>query len=157
MENQYDPALGRAAEALAKKWHTCDIMAVGSKGPSGASSDDIKDWSSEMLVAFLDKLASYRAKQPMHRKTTRQMAELYGLDSSKNAEIKGSWYKLAINAGLQPMSACIMSVHSCPQIRGTDMCEPFMQVCNLAEALCILLALTCGGMQSVTDVLTFIL
>ena len=99
VENEYDPALGRAAEALAKKWHTSDMMGIGSKGPQGASPDDIKDWSSEMVVVFLDKLASYRAKQPMHRKTTRQMAELYGLDSSKNAEIRGSWYKLAINAG----------------------------------------------------------
>jgi hypothetical protein len=100
VENDYDPALGQAAEALAKKWHTSDLMAVGSKGPQGASPDDTKDWSSEMMVAFLDKLASYRAKQPMHRKTTRRMAELYGLDSSKNAEIRGSWYKLAINAGV---------------------------------------------------------
>lgn len=100
MQNDYDPALGQAAEALAKKWHTCDLMAVGSQGPSGASPNDIKDWSSEMLVAFLDKLANYRAKQPMHKKTTRHMAKLYGLDESKNAEIRGSWYKLAINAGM---------------------------------------------------------
>ena len=52
-----------------------------------------------MLVAFLDKLANYRAMQALHSKTTRQMAKLYGLDGSKNAEIRGSWYKLAINAG----------------------------------------------------------
>ena len=100
VQNDYNPALGQAAEALAKKWHTYDLMAVGSQGPSGASPKDIKDWSSEMLVAFLDKLANYRAKQPMHKKTTRQMAKLYGLDESKNAEIRGSWYKLAINAGM---------------------------------------------------------
>ncbi|DBB10759.1 hypothetical protein WJX82_009512 [Trebouxia sp. C0006] len=98
VQNDYDPTLGQAAEALAKKWHTSDLMAMGSNGPQGASPDDTKDWSSEMVVAFLDKLASYRTRQPMHRKTTRRMAELYGLDSSKNAEIRGSWYKLAINA-----------------------------------------------------------
>ncbi len=114
VENDYDPALGQAAEALAKKWHTSDLMAVGSKGPQGASPDDTKDWSSEMVVAFLDKLASYRAKQPMHRKTTRRIAELYGLDSSKNAEIRGSWYKLAINAGV---CACVC-VSVC--VRGHD-------------------------------------
>ena len=100
MQNDYDPALGQAAEALAKKWHTSDLMAIGSQGPKDASPNDIKDWSSEMLVAFLDKLASYRAKQPMHKLTTRQMAKLYSLDDSKNAEIRGSWYKLAINAGM---------------------------------------------------------
>ena len=100
VENQYDPALGQAAEALAKQWHTCDIMGRGSSGPANASPDDVKDWSSDMLVAFLDKLASYRARQPMHRKTTRRMAELYSLDGSKNAEIRGSCNKLAINAGM---------------------------------------------------------
>ena len=100
VQNEYDSASGQAADALAKKWHTSDLMAVGSQGPSAASPNDVKDWSSDMLVAFLDKLASYRAKQPMHKKTTRCMAKLYGLDGSKNAEIRGSWYKLAINAGL---------------------------------------------------------
>lgn len=79
-------------------------MGLGTKGPSDASPQDVVGWSSDMLVAFLDKLANYRAKQPLHRKTTRKMAELYGLDDSKNAEIRGSWYKLAINAGIHPGS-----------------------------------------------------
>lgn len=104
VQNEYDPALGRAAEALAKQWHTSDVMGLGTKGPSDASPQDVEGWSSDMLVAFLEKLANYRAKQPLHRKTTRRMAELYGLDDSKNAEIRGSWYKLAINAGMHPGS-----------------------------------------------------
>lgn len=99
VQNDYDPALGKAADALALKWHTSDLLGIGSKGPTGASPSDIQGWSSEMLVAFLDKLASYRARQPMHKQTTRQMAKLYSLDESKNAEIRGSWYKLAVNAG----------------------------------------------------------
>lgn len=100
MQNNYDSALGQAAEALAKKWHTSDMMGIGSQGPKDASPSDLKDWSSEMVVVFLDKLANYRAKQAMHKQTTRQMAKLYRLDDSKNAEIRGSWYKLAINAGM---------------------------------------------------------
>lgn len=118
MQNEYDPALGHAAEALAKRWHTSDAMGLGTKGPPDASPNDIQDWSSDMLVAFLDKLANYRARQPMHRKTTRRMAELYGLDDSKNAEIRGSWYKLAINAGdtgLYPM----MCIAKCTLLLGT--------------------------------------
>lgn len=100
MQNDYDPSLGQAADALALKWHTSDLLGIGSKGPAGVSPNDIQGWSSEMLVAFLDKLASYRARQPMNKQTTRQMAKLYSLDESKNAEIRGSWYKLAVNAGM---------------------------------------------------------
>ena len=109
VQNDYDSALGQAAEALAKKWHTSDMMGIGSQGPQDASPSDITDWSSEMVVVFLDKLASYRAKQAMHKQTTRHMAKLYGLDDSKNAEIRGSWYKLAINAGmLAPLASFLM-------------------------------------------------
>ena len=115
VQNDYDPALGQAADALAKRWHTSDLMSLGSKvGPSNASPDDIKGWSSEMLVAFLDTLANYRTHQPMHKKTTRRMNDLYGLDNSKNAEIRGSWYKLAINAGEKPAElrcACCCVAH----------------------------------------------
>lgn len=98
VQNDYDPTLGQAADALALKWHTSDLLGIGSKGPAGACPSDIQGWSSEMLVAFLDKLASYRARQAMNKQTTRHMAKLYSLDESKNAEIRGSWYKLAVNA-----------------------------------------------------------
>ena len=50
-------------------------------------------------MAFLDKLAQLRSMQPLHSSTTRKMADLYGLDASKNAEIKAVWYRLCINAG----------------------------------------------------------
>lgn len=37
--------------------------------------------------------------EPLHPKTTRAMAGLYGFDASKNAEIRGSWYRLCLLAG----------------------------------------------------------
>lgn len=40
--------------------------------------------------------------QPMHPKTTRAMATAYGFDVSKNAEIRGSWYRLCLQAGAPP-------------------------------------------------------
>jgi Leukotriene A4 hydrolase, C-terminal len=40
--------------------------------------------------------------QPMHQKTTRAMAAAYGFDASKNAEIRGSWYRLCLQAGPPP-------------------------------------------------------
>lgn len=38
--------------------------------------------------------------QPLHPKTTRAMAALYGFDGSKNAEIRSSWYRLCLLAGM---------------------------------------------------------
>lgn len=54
-------------------------------------------WAKQ-VVAFLEKLAQLRSLQPLHPTITRQMAELYSLDVSKNAEIRAAWYKLAIAA-----------------------------------------------------------
>lgn len=51
------------------------------------------------VAAFLEKLGQLRGMQPLHSSTTRRMADLYSLDASRNAEIKLSWYKLAIGAG----------------------------------------------------------
>ncbi|KAL4448420.1 hypothetical protein ABPG75_005639 [Micractinium tetrahymenae] len=97
--NTYDESLGQAAYELAKKWHTSDVMGIGSSGPQGASADDIKGWSSTQIVAFLDKLAELRALQPLHPSICRKMDELYDLDSRHNSEIRCSWFQLCINAG----------------------------------------------------------
>ncbi|PSC70392.1 Leukotriene A-4 hydrolase isoform A [Micractinium conductrix] len=97
--NKYDESLGQQAYELAKKWHTSDVMGIGSDGPAGASADDIKGWSSTQIVAFLDKLGELRSMQPLHPTITRKMDELYDLDASHNSEIRSSWLKLCIDAG----------------------------------------------------------
>lgn len=51
------------------------------------------------VVLFLDKLVEYRSLQAMHPKTTRRMDELYSFDSSHNAEVRSSWYRLCLAAG----------------------------------------------------------
>jgi len=96
--NAYDTTLGTQALDLAKRWHTCDVMGIGSDGPEGASPSDVAGWSSEQMVAFLDKLGQYRALQPLHARVTGALASLYGLYSSKNTEIRAAFYKLAIAA-----------------------------------------------------------
>ncbi|KAI3426280.1 hypothetical protein D9Q98_008653 [Chlorella vulgaris] len=96
---EYDESLGKAAYDLAKRWHTADVMGIGSSGPSGASAADIEGWSSTQVVAFLDKLAELRAMQPLHPSITRRMNELYDLDSRHNSEIRSAWFQLCINAG----------------------------------------------------------
>jgi leukotriene-A4 hydrolase len=99
VKNEYDSSLGKAAEDLARRWHTSDVMGIGSNGPSGASAADTEGWGAEQVCFFLDKLLEFRAMQPMHPKTTRAMAAAYGFDASKNAEIRGSWYRLCLQAG----------------------------------------------------------
>ena len=32
-----------------RRWHTSDVMGIGSDGPAGASADDIKGWSSTQV------------------------------------------------------------------------------------------------------------
>ncbi|GLI61916.1 hypothetical protein VaNZ11_004440 [Volvox africanus] len=96
--NTYDTSLAQQAYDLAMKWHTCDVMGIGSDGPAGASPADVAGWSSEQMVAFLDKLRQFRALQPMHKTMTKRLAELYGIYDSNNSEIRYSFFKLAIPA-----------------------------------------------------------
>lgn len=49
VRNQYDTSLATAAQALAVKWHTADVMGLGGALPQGASAEDIKGWSSDQV------------------------------------------------------------------------------------------------------------
>ncbi|KXZ45002.1 hypothetical protein GPECTOR_59g609 [Gonium pectorale] len=111
--NVYDTSLAQAAYDLALRWHTCDVMGVGSDGPSGASPGDVAGWSSEQVVAFLERLGTYRAPQPMHARVTQRLGQLYGVYESKNAEIRFSFFKLAIPANdLQALPAAAEMLRS---------------------------------------------
>lgn len=101
--NTYDESLATAAYDLACKWHTADVLGLGSaQGPEGVGPSDLEGWSSTQVVAFLEKLGELRSMQPLHASTARRMAELYKLDESHNSEIRASWYNLAIKAGAPP-------------------------------------------------------
>jgi leukotriene-A4 hydrolase len=56
--------------------------------PPGASSADTAGWSSEQLVAFLDKLHEYRSMTPLSSKVSEALAKTYSLYGHKNCEIK---------------------------------------------------------------------
>jgi leukotriene-A4 hydrolase len=99
VDNAYDTSLAAAADALAVKWHTADVMGVGGAPPEGASASDIASFSSEQTAAFLARLNELRSATPMSPKLTRAMAELYGFDAAANAEIKCEWLRLCVLAG----------------------------------------------------------
>ncbi|GBF94539.1 leukotriene A-4 hydrolase [Raphidocelis subcapitata] len=97
--NAYDASLAAAADALATKWHTADVMGIGADPPAGAGPGDIEGWGSDQLVAFLAKLSELRSLTPLHPRATRAMAALYGFDAAVNCEVKCEWLKLCISAG----------------------------------------------------------
>lgn len=97
--NRYDESLAEQSYELAKRWHTSDVIGIGSGGPAGASPADIDGWSTVQLLAFLDKLAELRSLQPLHPAITRKLDQLYSLDVRRNSELRTSWYGLCINAG----------------------------------------------------------
>lgn len=53
VKHDYDSSLGQAAEELARRWHTCDVMGVGSNGPLGAAAADLDGWGAEQITFFL--------------------------------------------------------------------------------------------------------
>ncbi len=60
--------------------------------------------------------------QPMHPKTTRAMAAAYGFDASKNAEIRGSWYRLCLQAGV-PQLIGHLHMHIFDVVRSSNSCS----------------------------------
>lgn len=97
--NNYDTSLADSSYALALKWHTCDVMGLGTApGPPDASSSDIAGWGTDRIVAFLDKLAEYRSLTPLNKRVTSHMASIYGFYQTRNAEVKLVFYRLAILA-----------------------------------------------------------
>lgn len=52
------------------------------------------------MCAFLSKLGELRSMTPLSARATRDIAALYGLDASANAEIKCEWLKARWRRGL---------------------------------------------------------
>lgn len=66
MSTWYDLSARQSADDLARKWHLCNVLGSAAPDrPEGAAADDMKGWSSEQVVAFLDRLAELRAMTPL--------------------------------------------------------------------------------------------
>lgn len=92
--NDYDDSMTKAPEALAKKWHTADVMRTGHAFPSVAGPGDIDGWSPDQLCLFLAKLKELSTLSPLKAATTRKMAELYGFDAIRHPEVRDGCLKL---------------------------------------------------------------
>ncbi|KAF8069679.1 lkhA [Scenedesmus sp. PABB004] len=92
--NTYDTSLAAAAEALAVRWHTADVLGVGAPPPPGAGPADIAGWGTEQVLAFLERLAELRSMTPLAPALCRAADAAYGFDAATNAEIRAAWYKV---------------------------------------------------------------
>ena len=103
---EYDMTLAEKSFGLAEAWHRCDSAGNGNDqgtimDQDGSLADDLNSWSSEQIVAFLDRLSELYSTTPMHLKTLEAMKTKYKnlLQETHNAEIRCSWYLLRIRAG----------------------------------------------------------
>ena len=84
---RFDLSQRAAADALAKRWHFCDVLGVGAPcQPDSAAAADVEGWPSEQLVAFLDRLCELRSMTPLSAAACIAMDGLYGLSKWKNSE-----------------------------------------------------------------------
>ncbi len=67
--------------------------------PADVSPSDIDGWSSEQLVAFLERLGELRAATPLSCRTIAELDRLYRLSGSRNAEQRCAWLRLRVDAG----------------------------------------------------------
>ncbi len=89
-----------AADALARSWHFCDVLGVGTPAaPDAASPADVAGWSSEQTVAFLDRLLELRSRTPLSVASCASLDALYNLSASRNAEVRAAWLRLRVTAG----------------------------------------------------------
>lgn len=66
MSAWHDLSLRESADTLARKWHLCNVLGTAAPDrPEGAAAEDVKGWSSEQVVAFLDRLSELRSMTPL--------------------------------------------------------------------------------------------
>mmetsp|Transcript_28513 Transcript_28513/g.43760 ORF Transcript_28513/g.43760 Transcript_28513/m.43760 type:complete len:663 (-) Transcript_28513:60-2048(-) len=93
----FDRTLSEASENLASAWVAVDHGGSDGEQPP-IPNVDLKDWSSNQIVCFLDALQSLTQDQPLKLTTLSAMKEQYGMASSQNSEILFRFCMLSIAA-----------------------------------------------------------
>lgn len=94
----FDVTLSKASDDLAGKWLAFDDDAREVKSPP---SFDVKDWSSNQIVCFLDGILSTceGRSRPLKLGTVAALNDKYGMRDSTNSEILFRYCKIAIASG----------------------------------------------------------
>ncbi|GJE92025.1 peptidase family M1-domain-containing protein [Phanerochaete sordida] len=87
---EYDTSLAQQAWALAERWDKARSAEIASLDFHEA---DVKDFSSNQKVVFLEKLQSYAPLPAAH---IARLGALYGLAATANAEIRLRFYEVAL-------------------------------------------------------------
>ncbi|KAG8823910.1 hypothetical protein FRC19_002883 [Serendipita sp. 401] len=96
VEMKYDTTLATQAYELAAKWdksRDTDISKLTFK------SADIEGWNTNQLIVFLEKLETL---EPLPRAHVHALADTYGFNSSKNAEVGLRWFEVALISPAAP-------------------------------------------------------
>ncbi|KAH8921077.1 hypothetical protein BT69DRAFT_1221940 [Atractiella rhizophila] len=93
VEIKYDTTLADQAYALAAKWNN----ARSSPDSADFSASDLSHFSSDQKVVFLETLASQDIYPSW---AIKKLDELYGLNSTKSAEVRSRWFSVALRANL---------------------------------------------------------
>ena len=97
----YDGTSAALSGDLARKWHLCDVLGVGTPDrPPGAAKSDVEGFDSTRVDHFLLSLLEYRGgTHPLSLAVVKSLEELYGLGAYKNSEIRCKWLQLRLGAG----------------------------------------------------------
>ncbi|KAK7677927.1 hypothetical protein QCA50_019117 [Cerrena zonata] len=87
---EYDTSLAKQAYELATQWDA----ARSSSDLSQFSADDIKDFNTNQMIVFLERLEDAYAALPSTHII--QMGKLYGISSTPNVEIRQRFFELAL-------------------------------------------------------------
>lgn len=88
----FDRTMAEASEKLATAWYEVD------RSGNLVPSVNLKEWSSDQIVCFLDFLLDLTREQPLKLETLKAMKQQYGMEATKNSEILFRFCKLAIAA-----------------------------------------------------------
>ncbi|MCJ1277282.1 hypothetical protein MMC21_005093 [Puttea exsequens] len=86
----FDTSMVDVCYALATKWETTKT------GNFEPSSKDMKGWSANQMVVFLNRVQSFA--HTLTAEDTQRMSSTYGFASSKNVEVVARYYQIALKA-----------------------------------------------------------
>ena len=83
----FDTSLVDVCYDLATKWET---------GKIEPDVGDIKGWSANQVVVFLDRVQAFT--QPVEKRASQAMGSVYGFSKSQNVEVVSRYYQVALKA-----------------------------------------------------------
>lgn len=83
----FDTSLVDTCYALAAKWESGDVQ---------PRREDIKAWSANQVVVFLDTVQAFA--KPLDKRATQTMGATYGFATSQNVEVVARYYQVGLKA-----------------------------------------------------------